>query len=144
MVPYTHPDVIAEQVNATARRPPVGGVVKTVYSSAMTSSRMIATSKPDTLGVGSSSATRCQARYPKPVVCWTGPAATNRSGPRPPCNCCRLGVERVVSDVDSFVVGPPDIGRVDPRDRRPATFGVALVEDLEQIALHEGVRRSVS
>ena len=51
--------------------------------------------------------------------------------------CGSLGVKCRVPHGDTLVVGPSDIGRVDPRYRRSAALGVALVENLQQIALHE-------
>src|ERR1700712_4094573 len=102
----------------------------------MTSSRMIATSKPETCGSGSFSATRCQARYPKLVVfCTARGDELKRSDFA--LQFGRLGVESGVPHGDTLVVRPLHIGSVGPCYRRSATPGVALVEDLEQIALHE-------
>ena len=48
-----------------------------------------------------------------------------------------FGVQRITPDGDAVVVGPSDVVGIGARDRRAPAFMIALIEDLEQVGVHQ-------
>jgi len=48
-----------------------------------------------------------------------------------------FGIQRGAPHGDAVVVGPPDVVGVDSPDRLPAKRTITLVEDLEEVGVHQ-------
>jgi hypothetical protein len=52
-----------------------------------------------------------------------------------------FGIQRGAPHGDAVVVGPPDVVGVDSPDRLPAKRTITLVEDLEEVGVHQVIDR---